>query len=135
MPIRVLLVDDQGLYREGLRTLLAAQPDLDVTGEAANGEEALRLAAELHPDVALMDVRMPLRDGVTATRRLLAAQPECRVIMLSTFDDAEARAQGLSAGAVDYLLKDAPLEAIVDAIRSAAQGDNQGGGRSPRADG
>jgi DNA-binding NarL/FixJ family response regulator len=121
MSIRVLLVDDQDLYREGLRTLLSVQPDLEVVGEASNGELALQMAAELRPDVVLMDLRMPVMDGAAATRRLLAEQPECRVIVLSTFDDAESRAEGLGAGAAAYLLKDTTLEALVDAIRSAAR--------------
>ena len=117
----MLLVDDQDLYREGLRTLLSVQADVDVVGEASNGAEALRLAAELRPDVVLMDLRMPVMDGATATRCLLAEQPECSIIMLSTFDDNESRAAGMSAGAVDYLLKDASLEALLGAIRRAAK--------------
>ena len=120
MSIRVLLVDDQDLYREGLHTLLSVQPDLEVIGEASNGEEALRFAAMLHPDVVLMDLRMPVMDGVTATRCLRRDQPDCRVIMLSTFDDEESRARGLEAGAVAYLLKDTPLDDLVKAIRCAA---------------
>lgn len=120
MSIRVLLVDDQDLYREGLRTLLSVQRDVEVVGEASNGEEALHLAATLHPDVVLMDLRMPIMDGVTATRRLRCELPQCRVIMLSTFDDEESRTQGLSAGAASYLLKDTPLEELVAAIRCAA---------------
>jgi DNA-binding NarL/FixJ family response regulator len=118
MPIRVLLVDDQVLYREGLRTLLSLHPELDMIGEAGNGEEALRLAARLRPDVVLMDLRMPVMDGVTATRCLRRDQPACRVIMLSTFDDEESRARGLEAGAVAYLLKDTPLDELVEAIRT-----------------
>jgi DNA-binding NarL/FixJ family response regulator len=120
MLIRVLLVDDQDLYREGLHTLLSVQPDVDVIGEASNGEEALRLAAMLRPDVVLMDLRMPVMDGVTATRCLHRDQPACRVIMLSTFDDEESRARGLEAGAVAYLLKDIPLDDLVKAICRAA---------------
>ena len=96
--IRILLVDDQALFREGLRTLLSIHPDLEVVGEAANGEEALRLAGDLHPDVVLMDLRMPVLDGVTATRRLSAARPGCRVIVLTTFDDDEYVFEGLRAG-------------------------------------
>ncbi|HKZ85777.1 MAG TPA: response regulator transcription factor [Anaerolineae bacterium] len=118
-PIRVLLVDDQDLYREGLRTLLSTRPDLEVVGEAGNGEEALRLAAALQPDVVLMDLRMPVMDGATTTHRLLGQRPTCRVIMLSTFDDADSRAQGLNAGATSYLLKDTSLEDLVKAIRAA----------------
>ena len=119
MPIRVLLVDDQDLYREGLRTLLSLQPELDVIGEATNGEEALRLATALRPDVVLMDLHMPVMDGATATRQLLCQQPACRVIMLSTFDDEESRARGREAGAMAYLLKDTPLDELVEAIRTS----------------
>jgi DNA-binding NarL/FixJ family response regulator len=119
MSIRVLLVDDQILYREALRTLLLLHPELDVIGEADNGEAALRLAATLRPDVVLMDLHMPVMDGATATRQLLCQQPECRVVMLTTFDDEESRARGREAGAVAYLLKDTPLDELVEAIRTS----------------
>ena len=122
--IRVLLVDDQALFREGLRTLLSVQPDLEVVGEAANGEEALRQAAALRPHVVLMDLRMPVLDGVAATRRLRAAQPECRVIVLTTFDDDEDVFEGLRAGAVGYLLKDVPSSQLVEAIKAAGRGES-----------
>jgi DNA-binding NarL/FixJ family response regulator len=123
-PIRVLLVDDQALFREGLRKILAGYSDLEVAGEAANGEEALRLAAVLHPAVALMDLQMPVLGGVAATRRLCAEQPDCRVIALTTFDDDEYVFECLRAGAVGYLLKDAPSEKLVEAIRAAARGES-----------
>jgi DNA-binding NarL/FixJ family response regulator len=116
--IRILLVDDQALFREGLHTLLSVQPDLQVVGEAGNGEEALRQTAALHPDVVLMDLRMPVLDGVAATRRLHETQPASRVIMLTTFDDDEYVFEGLRAGAVGYLLKDVPSEKLIEAIRS-----------------
>jgi len=90
-----------------------------VVGEAANNEEALRLAASLRLDMVLMDLRMPVMDGATAMRHLLCREPDCRVIMLPTFDDEESRTQGLSAGAASYLLKDTPLEDLVEAIRAA----------------
>ena len=122
--IRILLADDQSLFREGLRTLLSAQPDFDVIGEAANGEEVLRLAASLHPQVVLMDLRMPVLDGVSATRALHTSQPECRVIILTTFDDDETVFDGLRAGALGYLLKDAPSEKLFEAIRAAARGES-----------
>ena len=122
--IRVLLVDDQALFREGLRTLISLQPDLEVVGEAVNGEEALHLAAVLHPEVVLMDLQMPVLDGVAATRRLHTEQPECRVIALTTFDDDEYIFEGLRAGAVGYLLKDAPSENLFEAIRAAARGES-----------
>lgn len=122
--IRILLVDDQALFREALRTLLSVQADLEVVGEAANGEEALVAASRLHPNVALMDLRMPLLDGVAATRRLQTTEPGCRVIVLTTFDDDEYVFEGLRAGAVGYLLKDTPSEKLVEAIRAAARGES-----------
>ncbi len=124
MTIRLLLVDDQTLFREGLTTLLAAQPDLDVVGEAVNGEEALRLAAAVRPDVVLMDLRMPILDGVEATRRLHTRQPNAHVIVLTTFDEDEAVFDGLRAGAVGYLLKDASIEHLLEAIHAAARGES-----------
>lgn len=123
MAIRILIVDDQALFREGLRTLLSVQPDLDVVGEAANGEEALRQVALLHPDVALMDLRMPILDGVTTTARLREQFPDCKVIVLTTFDDDELVFEGLRAGALGYLLKDVSSEKLVEAIHSASHGD------------
>ena len=124
MPIRVLLVDDQALFREGLHTILSLHGDLAVVGEAANGEEALLQAAILQPDVILMDLRMPILDGVTATRRLSAAQAAARIIILTTFDDDEYVFDGLRAGAVGYLLKDTPSDKLIEAIRAVARGDS-----------
>jgi DNA-binding NarL/FixJ family response regulator len=124
VTIKLLLVDDQALFREGLHTLLSLQADLEVVGEAGNGAEALPLAAALQPDVILMDVQMPVLDGVAATRRLRAEQPACRVILLTTFDDDEYVFEGLRAGAVGYLLKDAPSARLVEAIQAAARGES-----------
>jgi DNA-binding NarL/FixJ family response regulator len=124
MPIRVLIVDDQALFREGLRTLLSVRPEIEVVGEAANGEEALRQAAALQPQVVLMDLQMPVLDGAAATRRLREALPACRVIVLTTFDDDEQVFEGLRAGAAGYLLKDVPSDKLVEAIRAAARGES-----------
>ena len=123
-PIRVLIVDDQALFREGLHTLLSVQTDLQVVGEARNGEEALRLAAAHEPDIILMDLHMPILDGVAATRRLQSSQPAIKVIVLTTFDDDEDVFEGLRAGAVGYLLKDVPSEKLVEAIRGVARGES-----------
>jgi DNA-binding NarL/FixJ family response regulator len=122
--VRVLLVDDQAMFREGLRTLFSVQADLEVVGEAANGEEAVELATRLRPDVVLMDLRMPVLDGVAATRRIGENRPECRVIVLTTFDDDEAVFEGLRAGAVGYLLKDASSKKLFEAVRAAARGES-----------
>ena len=124
MPVRILLVDDQTLFREGLRTLLSVQPDFEVVGEAENGERGLSLAGRLKPQVILMDLRMPVMDGVTATHRLHELHPECRVIVLTTFDDDESVFDALRAGALGYLLKDAPSEKLFEAIRLAARGES-----------
>jgi DNA-binding NarL/FixJ family response regulator len=122
-PIRLLLVDDQALFREALHTLLSVQSDFEVVGEAANGEEALRLATYSHPTVVLMDLQMPVLDGVTATGRLRELLPECRVIILTTFDDDEYVFEGLRAGAVGYLMKDVSSEKLFEAIRATARGE------------
>jgi DNA-binding NarL/FixJ family response regulator len=122
--IRILIADDQALFREALRTLISLQPDLEVVGEAANGEEVLTTAQAVSPRVVLMDLQMPVLDGVAATRRLHAEQPDCRVIALTTFDDDEYVFECLRAGAVGYLLKDAPSENLFAAIRAAARGDS-----------
>ncbi|MCX6904395.1 MAG: response regulator transcription factor [Verrucomicrobia bacterium] len=123
-PIRVLLVDDQALFREGLHTLLSVQPGVEVVGEAAHGEEAVQRVKELQPHVVLMDLRMPVLGGVEATRRILAASPQCHVIVLTTFDDDEEVFDALRAGAVGYLLKDASSEKLLEAIRAAARSES-----------
>jgi len=122
--IRVLLVDDQTLFREGLRTILSTQPDLEVVGEAGNGEEAVQLVPRLRPDVVLMDLQMPVLDGVAATRRLQQTHATCRVIALTTFDDDERVFDVLRAGAVGYLLKDTRADKLLDAIRAAVRGES-----------
>jgi DNA-binding NarL/FixJ family response regulator len=124
MMIRVLLADDQALFREGLNTLVSLYDDIEVVGEAANGEEALAAASSLRPDVVLMDLRMPVLDGVGATRRLKETYPHIRVIILTTFDDDEFVFDGLRAGAVGYLLKDVSSDKLIEAIRAAAHGES-----------
>lgn len=121
-PIRLLLVDDQRLMREGLRTLLEMEPGLEVAGEAENGQLALEAYADLLPDVVLMDVRMPAMDGVEATRRLRERWPAARVIILTTFDDDEYVFEGLRAGALGYLLKDVSVQELADAIHAVMAG-------------
>jgi DNA-binding NarL/FixJ family response regulator len=123
-PIRVLLVDDQELFVEGLRTLLSVQPDFEVVGAAGNGEEALRMALNLRPDVVLMDLRMPVMDGVSATRHLNARLPDTRVIALTTFDEDRDIFEALKAGAVGYLLKNLPAARLYEAIHAAARGES-----------
>ena len=120
--IRLLLVDDQRLMRDGLRILLELEPDLEVAGEADNGAEALEAYRQLAPDVVLMDIRMPVMDGVDATRRLRVEHPEAKIIILTTFDDNEYVFEGLRAGALGYLLKDVSGEELAAAIRVVAAG-------------
>lgn len=120
--IRILLVDDQRLMREGLRILLELEPDLAVVGEAGDGQAALDTYAALRPDVVLMDVRMPVLDGVEATRRLRERWPEARVIILTTFDDDECLFEGLRAGALGYLLKDVSGQDLARAVRTVMAG-------------
>ena len=121
-PVRVLLADDQALFREALGVLLGVRPEVEVVGEAADGGEAVRMAAELRPDVVLMDLRMPVLDGIGATRRLSREQPGVRVIALTTFDDDEDVFAALRAGAVGYLLKDVSADGLVEAVVAAAAG-------------
>jgi DNA-binding NarL/FixJ family response regulator len=122
--IRILLVDDQALFRAGLRTLLSVQPDFEIAGEAENGQQALYVAEQLCPDVVLMDLRMPVLDGVATTRRLCTIRPDCKVIVLTTFDDDEYVFDALRAGALGYLLKDAAPDVLYNAIRAAARGES-----------
>jgi DNA-binding NarL/FixJ family response regulator len=120
--IRVLLADDQGLVRAGFRMILRAEPDIEVVGEASDGDEAVTRARETTPDVVLMDIRMPGVDGVAATRRITATAGGPRVLVLTTFDLDEYVYEALRAGASGFLLKDAPEEQLVAAIRVVAAG-------------
>jgi DNA-binding NarL/FixJ family response regulator len=123
VTIRVLLADDQTLVRSGFRMILRTEPDIEVVGEAADGREAVTLAQDLHPDVVLMDVRMPNLDGIEATRRIVdGADPVPRVLVLTTFDLDEYVYDALRAGASGFLLKDAPEEQLVSGIRVVAGG-------------
>jgi DNA-binding NarL/FixJ family response regulator len=121
--VRVLLADDQQLVRTGLRMILSAEPDLEVVGEAATGQEALEQCRRRPPDVVLMDVRMPVMDGVEATRRLQGLPEPPKVLVLTTFDLDEVVYEALRAGASGFLLKDTPAEDLVAAVRVVAGGD------------
>jgi DNA-binding NarL/FixJ family response regulator len=121
--IRILLVDDQALVRSGFRMILDAQPDIDVVGEAENGRQAVELAAVSSADVILMDIRMPELDGIEATARILEAQPETKILILTTFDLDEYVARALRAGASGFLLKDVRPAQLGEAIRVIASGD------------
>ena len=122
MTVRVVLVDDQAMVRTGLRMVLAAEPDLEVVGEAADGEAGVRAVTALRPDVVLMDVRMPGMDGLEAARRIIAADLPTRVVVLTTFDEDEYVAAALRAGVSGFLLKVAPPEDLVAAVRTVAAG-------------
>ena len=123
-PVRVLLVDDQALFREALSTLLEVRPEIEVVGEAGDGDAALRRTADLRPDVVLMDLHMPVLDGIAATRRLRVEHPDVRVLALTTFDDDEDVFAALRAGAVGYLLKDVSGDRLVEALLAAARGES-----------
>ena len=123
MTIRVVVADDQGMVRSGFSVLLNAQPDIEVIGEAVNGEEAIARAAELHPDVILMDVRMPVLDGLQATRVITAMDSAPKVLVLTTFDLDDYVYEALRAGASGFLLKDASAGELAAAVRLVAAGD------------
>jgi len=123
MSIRVLVADDQSMVRAGFRMLLSDEEDIDVVAEAQNGLEAVEKAARFNPTVVLMDIRMPELDGLEATRRILAADPAARVLILTTFDLDEYIYEALSAGASGFVLKDDPPEQLIAAIRTVAAGE------------
>lgn len=123
--IRVLLVDDQSLIRQGLKALLELEPDLQVVGEAENGQSAIALVETLQPDVVLMDIRMPIMDGVAATKEIVEQFADSKVLVLTTFDDDEYVAAAMGYGAQGYLLKDTPSEELAAAIRAVHKGYTQ----------
>lgn len=123
MSIRLLVVDDHPVVRAGIVGLLAGEPDLEVVGEAGDGAQACDLAAALRPDVVLMDLRMPVMDGTTATGRILAATPTVRVVVLTTYETDADILRAVEAGATGYLLKDTPRDDLVAAVRAVAGGE------------
>jgi DNA-binding NarL/FixJ family response regulator len=123
--INILIVDDQDLFRKGLAILLDLEADINVIGQASNGQEAIDLAAQLQPDLILMDVRMPICDGVRATQTIHQRYPWMRILVLTTFDEDDYIWQSLQAGALGYLLKSTPSEQLAVAIRSLQQGYSQ----------
>src|SRR6266705_6343573 len=120
--IRIVLAEDQSIVRQGLRYIIDAQPDMTVVGEAADGDEALQTTVQTDPDLVLMDIRMPKRNGIEATRAILEVLPETKVVLLTTFDIQEYVFDGIRAGAVGYLLKDAETHVLLEEIRAASQG-------------
>jgi DNA-binding NarL/FixJ family response regulator len=122
-PIRILLVEDQTLMRQGLRTILSLEPGLEVVGEAADGEAGIRQALDLRPDLILMDVQMPGMSGIEAIAAICAVWPETRIIILTTFGRDEYVFQGIRAGALGFLLKDAPAEDLIETIRRVHAGE------------
>ena len=123
MTIRILIADDHPVVRSGLRALLTSQPDFKVVADAENGEVALTLSASHTPDVILMDLQMPVLDGLAAIRRIHTRQPQVRILVLTTYDTDADIVPAIKAGATGYLLKDAPPEALFRAVRSAARGE------------
>jgi DNA-binding NarL/FixJ family response regulator len=121
--IRVLIADDQALVRAGFHAILESQEDIEVAGEASDGQQAVELSREVRPDVVLMDIRMPGLDGIEATRRLLADDGAPKVLMLTTFDLDEYLYEAMRAGASGFLLKDAPRDQLISAVRTVARGD------------
>ncbi|MBD8011372.1 MULTISPECIES: response regulator transcription factor [Microbacterium] len=122
--IRVVLVDDQALFRAGVRMLVSSQPDMDVVGEAGDGSDALEVIGRTRPDVVLMDIRMPVMDGLTATAQVLTQPEPPRIVMLTTFDLDEAAARAIQQGASGFLLKDADPEFLLAAIRTVDSGSS-----------
>lgn len=123
MPIRILIADDHGVMRAGLCAILEHEPELEVVGQAANGEEALRLAGQIVPDMALLDIGMPGMDGIEVTRRLKKAAPQIQVLILSVYEDESLLREAIKAGASGYVIKRAVEEELISAIRAVSRGD------------
>jgi len=121
-PVRVMVVDDQQLMRDGISSLLSIQEGIEMVGTAPDGQEAIEQALALQPDVILMDVRMPVMNGITATKKIRQQLPSCQVLMLTTFDDEEEIVKALIAGATGYLLKDIPAQDLAHAVQLAHKG-------------
>ncbi|MGV3466102.1 MAG: response regulator [Heyndrickxia sp.] len=121
--IKVMLVDDQTMIRQGFGYVIRLQDDMDLVGEASNGKEALEIANERYPDVILMDIQMPIMSGIEATKEIMKQLPVTKIVILTTFDDQEYIYQGIRGGAVGYLLKDADVEDMLETIRAASRGE------------
>ncbi len=124
VPIQILIADDHDVVRDGLRLILESEDDFEVTGEAANGAEAVRLCSDLHPHVVLMDLRMPGMDGLTAIKHIRQQQPDCNIVILTTYNEDALMIEGLRAGARSYLLKDTKRQVLFDTLRAAARGES-----------
>lgn len=133
MTVSVLIVDDHAIIRKGLSDLFGARAEFDVVGTASDGADAVRRASESRPDVVLMDLSMPGIDGVEATRQVLDASPQSKVVILTSFTEADRITQAVAAGAIGYLLKDAEPDALIAGVRSAAAGDAPFDARAARA--
>jgi DNA-binding NarL/FixJ family response regulator len=125
LPLRVLIVDDHALFRSGLHLVLREEPDLEVVGEASDGHEAVQKAQELMPDVILMDVRMPRRSGIEATRQIKELLPHVKILVLTISDEEADLYEAIKAGAAGYLLKEIPIDEVADAIRSIWRGQSR----------
>ena len=123
-PIQILIADDHDVVRDGLRLILESEDDFEVVGEAANGAEAVRLCSELHPQVVLMDLRMPGMDGLTAIKHIRKEQPDSNIVILTTYNEDALMIEGLRSGARSYLLKDTKRQVLFDTLRAAARGES-----------
>jgi DNA-binding NarL/FixJ family response regulator len=123
-PIRVLIADDHPIVRQGLEVVLAAQPDMELVAEATNGEEAVRLAQEAQPDIIIMDLKMPVKDGLTAIEEISQAQLPARILVLTSFPDDDNVFTAIKVGAMGFLLKDSPPEDLLEAIRTVHRGES-----------